>query len=630
MAAIAVLTSAILQISFALTAKTPSFPFDELTLLQYSKYFSGTGMNLPVSGPGYFPGWAIVMAPLWWITSDPLTMYHYAIGLGVLIGVATIWPLSHVIERLKLRRPQAIAVAGIVMCMPSRVVQAGYAMSEKLLCLLIVCTALAAYRLWEETTYRRAAMFGILVSLTVLTHARAIVVLPISVAWLLIFFRRDRRLAIISSCATALLGASAFALSIEVNQHLLQFQFTQGYSVAGNLFSGASIILRTFLGQSWYQIVSSLGIVVVGLVAMVRWVASDWRSNKQIGAHAWMLTVSVGAFMLSVLAWSNSDGLFPQTGRGRLDAAIYGRYGDPFTMLLVAAGLAAIVRGLRYAPLIWSLCVNGVILAATVLWVAPNAHTWGIVTPAHIPGILPWGSSLPYPQSLEPGWLPSVYQKYGTWSWMMPSWTNRNRFWLHASSATLVFLVLLCIAVICVNRLRRHAQSGSDVPSRSSAPEASNPLETPSKGLSRSRLLHSAMAKTLCVMLILACCAGSYAAIPMVRNFQLKDGGKPSVVQSIQDIDRRYGTMSVAFDTSCTPHRGSKGWAMNAFSFWLQSDDFSLTSHPRRTKAQLLISCSDFKETTHMDVKAVSGANSIGYQLWVLPGDQQSLLSELE
>ena len=71
----------------ALGAVTPSFPFDEVTLLQYAKYFAqGGGEITPVEGAGYFPGWSILIAPLWWVTSSPSTFYAAAIWIGVAVA----------------------------------------------------------------------------------------------------------------------------------------------------------------------------------------------------------------------------------------------------------------------------------------------------------------------------------------------------------------------------------------------------------------------------------------------------------------------------------------------------------------------------------------------------------------
>ena len=115
-------------------------PFDEVVLLQYSKYLSGAGAVTPPRGAGYFPAWSVVMAPIWWFTENPAVAYRVAIGLGVVVAVATIWPLARAVTRLGLTVPQATVVASLVMALPARTVQSGYVTSEKLLFLALACT----------------------------------------------------------------------------------------------------------------------------------------------------------------------------------------------------------------------------------------------------------------------------------------------------------------------------------------------------------------------------------------------------------------------------------------------------------------------------------------------------------
>ena len=64
-AAASVLIVLVLHTVVARGARTPSFPFDEVVLLQYSKFLSGAGPVTPPRGAGYFTAWSVVMAPIW-------------------------------------------------------------------------------------------------------------------------------------------------------------------------------------------------------------------------------------------------------------------------------------------------------------------------------------------------------------------------------------------------------------------------------------------------------------------------------------------------------------------------------------------------------------------------------------
>ncbi|MCH4209376.1 hypothetical protein [Bifidobacterium sp.] len=565
----------------ALTAVAPSFPYDEITLLQYAKYLSGTGMSIPVTGAGYFPSWSFALAPIWWVTADPGMFYRIAIWLGVVVALLTIWPLARLARRFQLSASQSVLAAGLVMCMPSRTVQAAYALSEKFLMFVLACAAVAAYRLWEKTTYGRMMVLALMTALTVFTHTRAIVVLPVTLLWLVFLIRRNWRVAAIGIAATGLFAMAGYRLAMRMNTMLLAKGFNQGTGVLKNLHSAPGIIANAMLGELWYQVVSSLGIVILGSVALLVTLVRHWRREKAFGPETWVLGVFGAQVVLSVLSWSAHNLLFAP-GRGRLDAWIYGRYIDPFAALVVAVGLAMIIKGLQTSHLLSLIGIGLLIVVPTVFWVAPRAATWGVLTPAHAPGILPWSSELPFPQAQTPGWLLNgPPAQYSTWSWLTPTFANNTRFWLFASLTSIAFWLLMLVA-------RRH------------------------------RAL-------MAVVLAAACCAGAILSHPAVEAFQRKDGGVPPVVFTMKEISARYHVSALSFDTRCRTNPGNSAWAQNVFAFWFQSD-LTLVDSYGAIDTELVIGCHDFPASASADALQVGDESSIGYQLWVMPGRLQNEL----
>ncbi|KAE8126930.1 hypothetical protein [Bifidobacterium tibiigranuli] len=581
LAAAAVVVAAVLHGYMALTAVAPAFPYDEITLLQYAKYFSGTGMSIPVMGGGYFPAWSFLLAPIWWVTADPGTFYRIAVWLGVGIALLTIWPLACLVRRFQLSAPQSVLVAGLVMCMPSRTVQAAYTLSEKFLMLALACAAVAAYRLWEKTTYGRMAMLALLVALVVLTHARAIIVLPVTLLWLLFLVKRNWRVSLSAIVATGLLAIAGYRFAMRLNTKLLALPFNQGTNVSQNLRSPLGIIASAVLGQLWYQVVSSLGIIIIGFVALLVIMVRDWKKEKTFGPALWLLGVLAGSSALSMLSWSSHDMLFSDD-RGRLDAWIYGRYIDPFAALIVAVGLAMIIRGLHASQLFSLFGIGLLVIVPTVFWVAPRAATWGAITPAHVPGILPWSGALPFAQQQDPGWLLNAQPgPYRTWGWLTPTFTNDTRFWLFASLTSIVFWLMLLVA--------------------------------------RQR-------KTLiALVLVVACCFGGVLSRPAVEAYQGKDGGVPPVVGTMKEISDRYHVSTLSFDTVCRTNPGNSAWVQNVFAFWFQSD-LKLTDSYGSFSTELVIGCQDFPAAASVHALQVGKESSIGYQLWVLPGHLQDEL----
>jgi hypothetical protein len=426
----------------ALEAGFPTFSYDEIDTLMVRR--AALGVASPqISGAGYFPFSSIIVSPIWWVTSDPFVFYRVAIAVGVVIALATLWPLARIATRIGLTPPQAITVAGVVMVLPARSLQADYALAEKPLFLLLTLSVLAAIRLRERPSVGRAALFGVLVALTYFTHARMLVLVLAAAGWLLLFALTHRRAAIAGLVTLLPLSWAAGNLAKHINALVSPTPFEQGAHVLDNLSLGNSgMLLRAGLGQAWEQLVSGFGLVLVGLVVAAVLAGRELRT-RSVGPASLILLTAVGLYAGSVLVWSDSDQLYATTWR-RLDAWIYGRYVDPAGGLLVLIALGAIVRGLGRRTVAATWCAATVLAVPTLLWLAPQAPTGAFITPAHIPGAMAWSWALPTA-------LPHHDPVPGT----LPTFTNDNRFWLIATLTALLPLLLLAVA-----RSRRAVAAG--------------------------------------------------------------------------------------------------------------------------------------------------------------------------
>lgn len=575
LAVLSVAASAALHVYIALGADTPTFPFDEVTLLEYARYYAtGGGEITPVEGVGYFPAWALVLAPLWWVVSDPAVFYRAAIWIGVACAILTIWPLAAGVRRLGLTTAQAVTVGALVMCLPSRVVQADYAMSEKPLFLAVAVVMLAAVRLWERPTVPRAVVFALLAVLMGFLHSRATVMLVACLIWLLLFTIRSRRAAIVGLLVAAPLGWLSYRYSIGLNDLLLQSRFNQGTNLTENLASARpSIILRVLLGQSWNQTVATLGVYLVGAVVLLCLIWFELRRERAIGPACLLGAMFLGISLVSVASWADEGSLYFAEWR-RLDAWIYGRYVEPVTALVVAVGLAALVRGLRPGPLVAAAVVAAGILVPTVLWVAPGAPTWAYVTPAHLGGVMPWYGLLP--EGDEATWA------YG----LLPGPANANRFWFVPSVLTAAALLGLLIAA-----LRR-------VP----------PLVPTG-------------------VLLVAACVGSVAADPATDEFQEVEGGVPAVATQLRELETGYGPQEVDFDRSCTPEGANNNVAQNNVAYWILPGTMDVVFDPAEFDADLVVTCGDWPYAAEAGALRLAGEDSYGYRVWVLPGPLQEELA---
>jgi hypothetical protein len=424
-AAIAVVVNVAVTVKVGITAVEPELPFDELHLLQLARLLAGEPMP-DFGSAGYYPLWGILLTPLWWVLDDPGSVYRAASVVGLVVGAATIWPLALVVRRVGLSLPQAITVAAVVMTLPARAIQADYVMSERLLFLAVTLAALAAFRLWERTTVLRAVVFGLAVSLAYLTHVRMITLVLASVVWLLALLLKRWSVALVGLVTLAAGYLAADRLAGYLNELLTGASPSQsdGFLASMQDFHLTNFV-RVVLSHTWAQLVGSFGLVAVGFVAVVVWSWAEVRKGR-LGRACWVFGVLVATFLVSALAWSNTEDLW-NDGWRRLDAWVYTRYLDPVSGLVVALGLAVLVAGVVRTR-VWAWAAGGAaaVAAAVVLFVAPMAPTWAYITPVHVPGVLPFAWTLPDAGYATP---------------LLPSFTNANRFWLLASVA-----VVACLA----------------------------------------------------------------------------------------------------------------------------------------------------------------------------------------
>lgn len=405
----------------------PAFPFDEVTLLQIARQLAGQEVPDVVRGAGYYPGWAVLITPIFWFTTDPSAAYQASLWVGVVLSMLTIWPLTLIVRRFAVATAPAVVIASVVMALPARALQADYSLSERLVTLLLVTAVLAAFRLAERPTVVRHAAFAVVLGLLLFTHIRMSVVLIAAGVWLLL--RLPRHL-VASALGLGMLAASYVIANYggnELNRALLGRPIKREDALLQRLSdSRPDLFLRTAVGQSWNQSLASFGIVALGLIVLVVLVFREVR-RFDFGAATFIFGAATLIVFVSLAQWSNDYLLFIDP-RNRLDGWIYGRYIDPIATVLVAIGLAALLKGVSRSVAVLAVGLNVAVAAMGALYLTREVPTWGYITPAHIPGVMPWQSLLPTtPWPRDVGIVPTL--------------TNENRIWIIAPLCVLVILL---------------------------------------------------------------------------------------------------------------------------------------------------------------------------------------------
>lgn len=567
--------SALLHVYVAWSARAPSFPYDEISILQLSKLISGVGTVPYLASAGYYPGWSVVIAPLWWITDDTGLIYQGAIYIGVAVAVATIWPLSLIARRWGLTTTQSVTVAAVIMCMPSRTIQADYVLSERLLFFILAWAVIAAMNVHRRPTVLAMTWFVLAIGLAYFTHGRALPLVWVAAIWVVLQALRNWRVALVGLVLIAAVDWFVEWLALAMNDAVIDGDFLQGEQFMENVdTTTASLITQVAFAQVWHQSVATLGLFILGLLVLITLCWKDLLRGR-VTASAFIFGALFAMLTLSVLAWSGPFNLF-DTPWKRLDAWIYSRYADPFTALVVLLGLVALVRGVDRGIRWLSVLVFVVISVPVVVWIAPQAATWGFMTPPHVPGILPWAVFLPD-------------QAFADGAHIVPSLLNENRFWLVATlTSGIAFVVILFLQ-------RRPVWA---------------------------------------IAFALAAFSGAtLISNPWSDAFQEITGGEPRISVAVRDISTAIDSESpivIEYDLDCRVNGDERRMELNNLGYWLHPNDFELMRPSQDpVTADLVISCLQWPLAEELGALAVVDGSEGESQLWVLPGELQRQLVEL-
>lgn len=562
----AVVLCIVLHVIVARSAVAPRTPWDEIHPLEIARWLAG-GHEVPkLSGSGYHPGWAILMTPIWWCTQDPATVYRAAIVLGNVIGVATILPLAIVGRQLRMSLPQAIAVAGLAMCLPGRVEPADYAMSEPLLMFCYAWAAVGMLALWRRPTWWRLALFAGAIAAAYLTHTRALALVLTALVWLLFFARRS-----IAKAAVGVLALIAswwivdqIAAAID-HRMLLDGSSKTDLAMEAILHAEPEALARLLAGQSWAQGAGTAGLFMLGAVVIVVWTVRELRT-LHLGPGTFFFGLALSTVGMSVVWWYQPAALWGNSFHG-LEAWLYSRYIDQVAALVVVVAMAALLRRVSAGTIVVALAVFAVDSVATVLWVAPHVPLW-YAPGTNTAAVNSWQGMFPH----EPFQRP-----------LTPTLINADRFWLWASLATCAALAVLLV-------LRRFPRTA------------------------------------VALLLVAAATMSLHANQDQYRAYPSKVGASLERVDAVAGTSPRE---PVDVDLSCKARGLSSAEILNWSGFWFSQRTVHIANPPQGEPfdAALVISCMDGSTMRPLGAKAVKGGTSYDHRLWVRPGPLQDQLA---
>ena len=289
----------------------------------------------------YFPGYSLLIAPIFAFTSDLAVVFRATQIVNALLSAATLALALHIVPRLfpNASSSDRIAAAAIVTLYPPYLFFSSLAVSENLFVPFTLLTLLLFFRFVERPTVSRAAVLGVASGGAVLIHQRAIALSIAAVVGLIVIGgvrRRATAVGVLFTLAGLVVGVALAMLILDPSTDSYQTGVSSRTTVTGlvtdNLGPRALFTLPfTILGQLFYLSVATLGLAPLAAV----WLA---RELRQVRGSLWSLR-SAGALWLSTVSVTTViiAGLFMNQGTG--DKAIYGRYLEAILAPLLIIGV---------------------------------------------------------------------------------------------------------------------------------------------------------------------------------------------------------------------------------------------------------------------------------------------------
>lgn len=552
------------------SAEAPRTPWDEVHPLQTARFLAGQGDLLPLSGSGYYPGWSILLAPVWWFTQDAEVVYGVAVAYSDVLALLTIIPLALLARRMGLTTAQAVTVSAVTMSFPGRVVLADYALSEQPLLFVLAWAVLAMHALWSRPTWWRTVLFVLAVAATYLMHSRELALVATAAVWLAMMAVRNWRVAAVGLPLLGVLALGVRSFSTWLLNATLAGSAGGKEELLGRVFENGSpsLLLRMLLNQSWAQAVGTAGLASLGAVVLIVWAVHELR-RWQIGPGVFLFGTCLSALLLSAVWWTRPDFLFPAGEYRRLDVWMYTRYLDHIAVLLVLVALVVLVRRVGRGIILTALALFGLVAAAVVLWVAQDVPLWGALDgPGNSSAVLSWTAMFPKEEFPLP---------------QHPTFTNENRFWVWASLFGAAMLVLALL-------LRRHPRA-------------------------------------LTTLLLITAFVLSIEADPS----QKRDAPR-RMERAIERVEAATGVeeIDIDMDYSCRGPALTRYQVMNWIGFWMSPRDIDLADPPAGIgfDSDFVVSCGDWPEAPGNGARQVADSGFYSYALWVLPGEAQDELDE--
>jgi hypothetical protein len=321
----------------------------------------------------YPAGYPLLITPVYWFTSDPVTVYHAVLLINAAVS-AVVMPLGYLAcRRLHLDRPAAFGVAMVAALLPAALFYSEFALTDAIYPVIVLGWLLATHS-WltarsVRAQYAAAAGSALLTGYAYAVHSRgAVMVAGYVLVGALVVWRR------LAPRGTALAAAVALCLPLGagwlLNRYLSWTMYPSGpRTLAGEALirlhsvHGAVFVLEMAAGQLWRFVLDGWGVAALGLAAAI--VVVFWRGARD--EVRIMAGLAAGVTLATAVV---SPAALPPT---QPQAWASGRYLDGMVVAFFLVGASVLLRADRRLIIVGAACVVPPTLLAAIVVAAYTA-----------------------------------------------------------------------------------------------------------------------------------------------------------------------------------------------------------------------------------------------------------------
>lgn len=289
------------------------------------------------------PGYALTLAPLTRRWGGGEELVRAALTLNAIFAGLSCILLAVLVRRWTGLGPRAAAgVAAVVALAPSAIAASAYTWAESLITLVFLATLVALQRFVDHRNATTAVAAIVAAAFAMTVHGRSLPTLPVAalvVVGVLLVDRRWREAVALAGLAVTLAVVSTrFTAWVLRNVWDEPSDANTADAVIERL-DAPGALLDSFVGQMWYQLVASVGMVGIGTALVIGAVIRPGRHLRRSDA-AMLVAMTTPLVATSVTFMA---------GRARPDQLVYGRYVDAVIWPVAALGVAWTLDRLRTA-----------------------------------------------------------------------------------------------------------------------------------------------------------------------------------------------------------------------------------------------------------------------------------------